>query len=100
MDGWRRPGPLAAHRREACRRGWQEFGSRRRDRALILEGVRLLDYSSPDEVYAHPRHLAAQRRLPELIRQLRQCSDVADGHEFQQALLAEVLTTEADRRAF
>jgi hypothetical protein len=39
-------------------------------------------------------------RLAELIAQLRQCSNMTDGHDFQQALLTEVLTAETDRRAF
>jgi len=51
-------------------------------------------------VYNHPRHQAAQQRLAELIVRLRQCSTVAEGCDFQQALLAEVLAAETDRRAF
>jgi len=62
--------------------------------------VQLLAYDSPDQVYNHPRHQAAQQRLADLIAQLRRCSDIADGHDFQQALLGEVLTAETDRRAF
>jgi hypothetical protein len=62
--------------------------------------VRLLDYESPDQVYNHPRHQAAQQRLAELIVQLRLCSNINEGYDFQQALLAEVLMAETDRRAF
>jgi hypothetical protein len=64
------------------------------------ESVRLLAYESPEEVYTHHRHQAAQLCLADLIAQLGQCSNIAEGHDFQQALLAEVLAAETDRRAF
>jgi hypothetical protein len=51
-------------------------------------------------VLDHPRHRAAQEALVELIRQLRACTDVDEGHEFQQALLAQVPAVEEDHHAF
>jgi hypothetical protein len=48
----------------------------------------------------HPRHLAAQQTLAELITALRACANVRDGYEFQRELLALVLEVEGDRHAF
>ena len=48
----------------------------------------------------HPRHLAAQQSLAELITALRACANVRDGYEFQLDLLARVLEVEGDRHAF
>jgi hypothetical protein len=63
--------------------------------------VDLLGGSVPPEVVlSHPRHEAAQKRLPELIGQLRGCSSVEEGYQFQQALLGEVLAAETARNAF
>jgi len=44
----------------------------------------------PDDVFAHPRHEAAQRALPDLILQLRAVASVKDGYEFQQELTARL----------
>jgi len=52
------------------------------------------------QVLDHPRHRAAQDSLVELIRQLRACTNVYEGYEFQQALLSRVLAVEEDRNAF
>ena len=63
--------------------------------------VKLDDYlDSFQQVLDHPRHRAAQETLVELIGQLRACTNVDEGYEFQQALLAQVLAVEEDRRAF
>lgn len=63
--------------------------------------VRLSGYGVPSgEVFAHPRHEAAQKALPELIAQLRAAANVADGYEFQQELIAQVRETEQARNAF
>ena len=48
----------------------------------------------PDDVFAHPRHEAAQKTLPDLIVQLRAAADVKDGYEFQQELTGHVRETE------
>ena len=48
----------------------------------------------------HPRHEAAQGRLPELVTQLRQCSTVEDGYALQKALLDEVIEAETARSGF
>ena len=48
----------------------------------------------------HPRQEAAQKSLPELILQLRQCANVQEGYELQQELLGQVLAVETDRNAF
>ena len=55
---------------------------------------------SPDEVLVHPRHLAAQPVLAGLIQQLRDCANVKDGYEFQQALLGHVDAADATRAGF
>lgn len=60
---------------------------------LFDEGV------MPNNVFTHPRHQAAQKTLVELIEQLRACTSVDEGYEFQQALLAQVLAVEEDRNA-
>lgn len=63
--------------------------------------MKLDDYlDSFQQVLDHPRHRAAQETLVELIRQLRACTDVDEGYEFQQALLAQVLAVEEDHDAF
>ena len=63
--------------------------------------VKLDDYlDSFQQVLDHPRHRAAQDTLVELIRQLRACTNVNEGYEFQQALLSQVLAVEEDRHAF
>jgi len=63
--------------------------------------VKLDDYlDSFQQVLDHPRHRAAQDTLVELIRQLRACTNVDEGYEFQQALLSRVLAVEEDRNAF
>jgi hypothetical protein len=54
----------------------------------------------PDEVLVHPRHLAAQAVLADLIQQLRDCADVKDGYEFQQALLSRIDAAGTARAAF
>src|ERR1700722_7307531 len=48
----------------------------------------------------HPRHLAGQQQLAELLPALRACTNVKDGYEFQQELLTRVLEVENDRHAF
>jgi hypothetical protein len=63
--------------------------------------VKLDDYlDSGEQVLDHPRHRAAQETLVEQIRQLRACTNVNEGYEFQQALLSQVLTVEQDHQAF
>ena len=63
--------------------------------------VKLDDYlDSFEQVLDHPRHRAAQESLVELIRQLRACTNVDEGYEFQQALLSQVLAVEEDHHAF
>jgi hypothetical protein len=57
-------------------------------------------HQRPDDVLAHPRHLAVQPVLTGLIQQLRDCANVEDGYEFQQALLRQVDTADAARAAF
>ena len=54
----------------------------------------------PDEVLRHPRHLAAQPVLADLVQQLRDCANVKDGYEFQQALLSHLDAADSDRAAF
>lgn len=54
----------------------------------------------PDEVLRHPRHLAAQPVLAGLIQQLRDCANVKDGYEFQQALLGYLGEADTARAAF
>jgi hypothetical protein len=54
----------------------------------------------PDEVLGHPRHLAAQPVLADLIQQLRDCANVKDGYEFQQALLSHLNAADTARGAF
>jgi hypothetical protein len=54
----------------------------------------------PDEVLSHPRHLAAQPVLADLIKQLRDCANVKDGYEFQQELLIHLNTADTARAAF
>jgi hypothetical protein len=54
----------------------------------------------PDEVLRHPRHLAAQPALAGLIQQLRDCANVKDGCEFQQALLGYLKEADTARAAF
>ena len=64
-------------------------------------GVKSADrLSSAEAALMHPRHLAAQPVLAELITALRACANVKDGYEFQRELLARVLEVEADRNAF
>ena len=48
----------------------------------------------------HPRHLAAQNSLVELIAELRACANVQDGYGFQHELLAHLLEVEGARNAF
>jgi hypothetical protein len=55
---------------------------------------------SVEATLEHPRHLAAQPLLAELITALRACANVKDGYEFQRELLTRVLEVEADRRVF
>jgi hypothetical protein len=54
----------------------------------------------PDDVFAHPRHEAAQKALPDLIVQLRVATNVKDGFELQQELIGHVRETEEARNAF
>lgn len=54
----------------------------------------------PEEVFIHPRHEAAQKALPDLIRQLRAAANVKDSYEFQQELITHVRETEEARNAF
>ncbi len=54
----------------------------------------------PDEVLGHPRHLAAQPVLADLIQQLRDCANVKDGYELQQALLGHLNAADTARGAF
>ena len=63
--------------------------------------VKLDDYlDSFQQVLDHPRHRAAQGTLVELIGQLRTCSNVTEGYEFQQSLLSQILAVDEDRYAF
>ena len=54
----------------------------------------------PDDVFAHPRHEAAQKALPDLIVQLRAAANVKDGYELQQELIDHVREIEEARNAF
>ena len=54
----------------------------------------------PDEVLGHPRHLAAQPVLAALIQQLRDCANVKDGYEFQQALFSHLDAADTARAVF
>jgi len=54
----------------------------------------------PDDVFAHPRHEAAQKALPDLIVQLRAAANVKEGYELQQELIGHVRETEEARNAF
>ncbi len=54
----------------------------------------------PDNLFAHPRHEAAQKALADLIVQLRAAAKVKDGYEFQQELIGHVRETEEARNAF
>ena len=54
----------------------------------------------PDDVFVHPRHVAAQKALPDLILQLRAAANVKDGYELQQELIGHVRETEEARNAF
>jgi hypothetical protein len=56
--------------------------------------------SGLEEMLWHPRHLAAQEPLANLITGLRACANVKDGYEFQQELLTRLLEVENDRHAF
>ena len=51
-------------------------------------------------MFAHPRHEAAQKALPDLIVQLRAAANVKDGYELQQELIGHVRETEEARNAF
>lgn len=53
-----------------------------------------------DDVFAHPRHEAAQKTLPDLIAQLRAAANVKDGYALQQELIGHVRETEEARNAF
>jgi hypothetical protein len=53
----------------------------------------------PDDVFAHPRHEAAQKALPDLIVQLRLAANVKDEYEFQQELIGHIRETEEARNA-
>lgn len=48
----------------------------------------------------HPRHKGAQESLVQMIGQLRACTNVRDGYDFQHVLLARVLQVESDRNEF
>ena len=52
-----------------------------------------------EDMLSHPRHLAAEQQLAELITVLRGCCNVKDGYEFHQELLRLVLEAERDRLA-
>ena len=54
----------------------------------------------PDDVFAHPRHEAAQKALPDLMVQLRAAANVKDGYELQLELIGHVRETEEARDAF
>jgi hypothetical protein len=57
--------------------------------------VRFFSQGFPTEdVFTHLRHEAAQKVLPDLIAQLRAATNVKDGYEFQQELIAHVRETE------
>jgi hypothetical protein len=71
------------------------FGTGDTDRVRLFD-----DTISPDEVFRHPQHEAAQQSLAELIVQLRACANVRDGYDLQQELLAQVLAVENNRNAF
>jgi hypothetical protein len=63
--------------------------------------VKLDDYlDSFQHLLDHLRHQTAQETLVELIGQLRACTNVNDGYEFQQVLLSQILAVEEDRHAF
>jgi hypothetical protein len=54
----------------------------------------------PDEMLAHPRHLALQSVLSTLIEQLRACRTVEDGVALQRDLLTHLLAVQGDRHEF
>jgi len=58
------------------------------------------DLSIADAVFSHPRHLAAQQTLAELITQLRAARNIDDGYELQQALLDQRLESDESYLAF
>lgn len=58
------------------------------------------DSYSPDDMMMHPRHLAMQPVLVQLIQQLRDCETVEAGVDFQRALLTRLLEVEKDRWEF
>ena len=47
----------------------------------------------PDDVFAHRRHEAAQKALPDLVVQLRAAANVKDGYELRQELIGHVCET-------
>lgn len=59
----------------------------------------ILDIEKANIVFSHPRHQAAQKLVADLIQQLRDCTNVEDGHTLQQALLDLVVAVEEDRNA-
>jgi hypothetical protein len=60
----------------------------------------LADPSRADAIFTHPRHLAAQQTLAELITQLRAARNIDDGYELQQALLDQRLEADESYLAF
>lgn len=97
LDSWTAPG----HDREidSHENGPPDIPWRRWEPRRTLKPVSVLD-RWPDEVLSHPRHLAAQPVLADLIQQLRDCANVKDGYEFQQALLSHLNAADTARAAF
>jgi hypothetical protein len=71
------------------------------DRQWVVTGYALAFGSLLlDDVFAHPRHEAAQQALPGLIVQQRAAANVKDGYELQLELIGHVRETEEARNAF
>jgi hypothetical protein len=70
--------------------GWRSFTVRSSGR----DACRVKLFSPPDDVFAHPRHEAAQKALPDLIVQLPAAANVRDGYELQQELIGHIRETD------
>jgi len=106
---WLRPSPaggaLPAYRATLPKAsGLPDSQSQGHGHGLIRETdhVDLFDgeHYEPDDVLAHPRHLAMQKTLTNLIQQLRDCDTNESGIAFQHDLLREVLAVQEDRAGY
>src|SRR6266567_2469493 len=95
------PGRPGGHgRAPASRRSGSANPSRPCIAPVDTVDVRILDGVTASIVLGHPRHQAAQSSLAALIQELRECTNVEDGHALQQTVLEYVLAVEAHRNAF